>query len=352
MAKIEATDRSDAVLLGTRRHSSTSGLGTEERYNMRFNLYASELGYIKGPSFVGITEWDAGTFPSCRAEDYQQFVEILTNGQNDTISVRAEFGGSSGTEDNIFVKSPGISVDYPDFHGCIIKDVVLRITNIVIDHSTPGWTYFTWDVTWEIWGLQREPDLNRDGKVCLPDFSIFSSAWDSQEGDANWNQLCDMALPPDNKIDELDLSVFCSKWLYGCYGDFEEDFETGDFSRYPWLHLGNSGWQIVTDTVMEGIYSAKSGSITDSQESTLEIDVDVQGTQITFYKKVSSESNYDYLHFYINDVEQASWSGESDWAEVSFPVTEGVHTFKWSYTKDFIVSTGGDCAWIDQIRIN
>jgi len=70
---------------------------------------------------------------------------------------------------------------------------------------------------------------------------------------------------------------------------------------------------------------------------------------ITFYRKVSSESGCDYLRFYIDGVEKGDWSGEEDWGEASFSVTEGTRTFEWTYSKDGSVSEGDDTAWIDDI---
>lgn len=350
-ARIEATDRSDADLLGTISDDGWCGLGTDERYNMRFNLFASAVGLLKGPAFVGISEWDVGTFPSVPAEDYPQFVEILTNGLDDNITRYAEYGGNIYPESDMFTKSPGIAEGYPDFYGCIITDIVLKLDNIIIDHSTPGWTYFTWDVTWEIWGIQKSTDINRDGKVNLLDFSILASAWYSQAGQPNWNPLCDIYLPEDNQINFYDVQRFCSDWLYGSSFALQENFETGDFSLYPWQHLGDAAWNITTDSVIEGTYAAKSGAITHNQESILQIEVDAHGEQVSFYKKVSSEEHFDYLRFYIDGVKKAEWSGESWWSPQSFPVTPGIHTFKWSYEKDGSISTGSDCAWLDLIII-
>ncbi|UCC99004.1 MAG: hypothetical protein JSW66_03785, partial [Phycisphaerales bacterium] len=71
--------------------------------------------------------------------------------------------------------------------------------------------------------------------------------------------------------------------------------------------------------------------------------------QINFYYKVSSESGFDYLRFYIDDEEMGKWSGEKDWAEVSFAVSEGRRTFRWEYSKDGSDSDGDDTAWIDDI---
>jgi hypothetical protein len=129
-----------------------------------------------------------------------------------------------------------------------------------------------------------------------------------------------------------------------------EDFETGDFSAYEWSFNGDAEWVIDDATYYEGSYSAKSGSIVDEQTSSLVISINVTtDDQISFYRKVSSESNYDYLRFYIDGVQIDEWSGEVDWEEVSFPITAGEHTFTWSYEKDYSVSNGDDCAWVDYI---
>ncbi len=129
-----------------------------------------------------------------------------------------------------------------------------------------------------------------------------------------------------------------------------ENFEGGNFLTFPWEMSGDQPW-IVDDTVaFEGNDSARSGVITDNQTSTLSITVDVLAAgDIGFEYKVSSESGYDYLHFYIDGVEQASWSGEVDWSHASYPVDAGTHTFTWSYTKDSSVSSGADAAWIDYV---
>jgi hypothetical protein len=70
---------------------------------------------------------------------------------------------------------------------------------------------------------------------------------------------------------------------------------------------------------------------------------------ISFFRKVSSESGWDYLRFFIDGTQQEQWSGDIPWAEVSYFVAAGVHEFKWVYYKDGSVSTGSDCAWVDYI---
>jgi len=348
---IEAQDRTDAMLLGWINHSSTCGKGAEDYYSMRFEMRLGGYWDLFGPSFYGVTEWDEGSYLQMEATDLPEAVNYLTNGVDESLRVLAEFSLKGNVESDTIVKSPGIAEGYPDFYGCIITDFVLKLDNIIIDHSTPDWTYFTWDVTWEIWGFEKSADLNRDGKVNFLDFSILASAWNSQAGQPHWNPICDIYLPENNQINLYDLQQFCSNWLYGCSTGFEENFETGDFSLYDWQHSGDANWNIVSDIVYEGTYAAKSGVITHNEQSTLQVEIDVDGEYISFFKKVSSESSYDYLRFYIDDVEQNKWSGELGWSQESFPVTPGPHTFKWSYTKDISVSTGSDCAWLDQIKV-
>ncbi|UCC98477.1 MAG: hypothetical protein JSW66_01020 [Phycisphaerales bacterium] len=132
-------------------------------------------------------------------------------------------------------------------------------------------------------------------------------------------------------------------------GDPTEGFETNDFSKYPWVLAGDEDWSITRQEEHSGVYCAKSGAIGSDESTSLQVTLDCATGTITFYRKVSSESGFDSLRFSIDGVEQDEWSGEEDWAEVSFPVTEGERTFEWTYSKDGSVSEGRDTAWIDDI---
>ena len=95
--------------------------------------------------------------------------------------------------------------------------------------------------------------------------------------------------------------------------------------------------------------SARSGTISHNQTSTLTLVLNyASGGSIAFDYKVDSESSFDYLRFYIDGVQQQSWSGSSS-GPVSYAVGAGTHTFEWSYSKDGSVNTGSDAAWIDDI---
>jgi hypothetical protein len=75
---------------------------------------------------------------------------------------------------------------------------------------------------------------------------------------------------------------------------------------------------------------------------------------ISFFRKVSCEDdpyndNYDWMGFFIDDVEIARWDGEYGWGRVAYPVTAGPQTFKWVFSKDYSVASGQDAAWIDNV---
>jgi hypothetical protein len=118
---------------------------------------------------------------------------------------------------------------------------------------------------------------------------------------------------------------------------------------------GTQPWEITSEIIFEGIYSARSGIIGNEQTSEISIEMNVAtNDSISFYRKVSCEddpynNNWDWLGFFIDEVEMERWDGEYDWQKAAYPVTAGVHTLKWIYYKDYSVSSGQDAAWIDNI---
>ncbi len=129
-----------------------------------------------------------------------------------------------------------------------------------------------------------------------------------------------------------------------------EDFETGDMTAFEWVSEGNEAWTMCSEAPYEGSWCVKSGIIGDGEISELKINVMVmQDSPISFYRKVSSEQNYDFLKFYMDDTKLGEWSGELPWGLVNIPISEGYHTLRWVYEKDFSLSTGADMAWVDYI---
>ena len=150
----------------------------------------------------------------------------------------------------------------------------------------------------------------------------------------------------------LDMGVqMINQGLIIPVGAVMEGFETGDFSSFAWQNTSPTPWTIVSNESFNGSYSAKSGSIGNNTSTELSLSMEVlsEGV-ISFYRKVSSESGYDKLKFYIDGEEMGSWSGNVSWAQVSYDVSVGSRTFKWSYEKDVSLTGGSDSAWIDDIR--
>jgi PKD repeat protein/beta-lactamase superfamily II metal-dependent hydrolase len=115
---------------------------------------------------------------------------------------------------------------------------------------------------------------------------------------------------------------------------------------------GSANWAKVTDVYYYGGDSAKSGTITHSQATTIETSITVASSKdVKFYWKVSSESGYDFLTFYIDGVQKNQISGTVDWTQVSNTIATGTHTLKWTYSKDSSVSSGSDCGWVDKLEL-
>ena len=133
-------------------------------------------------------------------------------------------------------------------------------------------------------------------------------------------------------------------------GAVTEDWETNDFSNMAWQNTSSIPWTITTSNPYEGSYCAKSGAIGHNSNTTLRItDTATVADTLSFYYKVSSEQTYDKLIFKIDGQTKGEWSGVVGWSRAAYPVSEGPHTYTWTYSKDYYGTYGSDCAYIDAI---
>ncbi|MCD4789591.1 MAG: T9SS type A sorting domain-containing protein, partial [Bacteroidales bacterium] len=154
-----------------------------------------------------------------------------------------------------------------------------------------------------------------------------------------------------------NLHYFVESGSYNAQKDFTtsiglliEDWETGDMSQYEWQTGGDASWFVSQQNPYEGIYCAQSGDIDNNQSSWLSLEYEVlYDDSISFWFKVSSESDEDFLQFYIDSTMQEQWSGEVGWQKVAYAISEGTHIFEWVYDKNWNTSIGSDCTWIDFI---
>ncbi|MFA5420234.1 MAG: C25 family cysteine peptidase, partial [Bacteroidales bacterium] len=129
-----------------------------------------------------------------------------------------------------------------------------------------------------------------------------------------------------------------------------EDFESGDFTKFEWQPGGDQPWTVSGTNPLAGNFSAKSGAIGDDQLSQLIIELEVAATDnLSFWRKVSSEPDYDFLRFYVDGGILGEWSGEDSWNEENYSLASGTHTLQWAYEKDINNVEGDDAAWLDNI---
>lgn len=163
---------------------------------------------------------------------------------------------------------------------------------------------------------------------------------------------------PDGTTVRFDLDISAGNYssitsFYETIGNIHEGFETRNFTKFSWNHGSNYGWEIDTTEAYAGDASAVSGLPYDEHNGISILSISMKTLKddtLSFYRKVNSEADYDYLRFFIDNQLEDEWAGFLDWKRYSYFVPAGDHVFKWTYEKDQYVSSGQDKAWIDDIR--
>jgi carboxypeptidase D len=135
---------------------------------------------------------------------------------------------------------------------------------------------------------------------------------------------------------------------YGQTQNVNDGFESGTFDP-AYTTGGNQPWFITTSSAHSGSRSARAGAITHSQLSWLKRSA--TGGPLSFWYRVSSQSNYDWFNFYIDDTRVVHRSGTVSWTSYSTTLTAGPHELKWEYVKDQSTSSGSDTVWIDDLSL-
>jgi hypothetical protein len=139
------------------------------------------------------------------------------------------------------------------------------------------------------------------------------------------------------------------------------DFKTGDLSQGVWTNDATYPWFVTTDGNPNGdSYCMKSGnggvtfgSNNNWSYSNISSTIFFEGGgTISFRARISSETNYDYGYFYIDDVQQFEISGDGGWIDYSYAVNAGYHTFRWTYKKDWKDDRNDDSFYVDNIIIS
>ena len=115
-----------------------------------------------------------------------------------------------------------------------------------------------------------------------------------------------------------------------------------------WTCGGNVPWLYQTDVTHDGIDAATCGSITNGQESWMQLSVTGPGT-LTHWKKLSSLNGRDFFEITVDGTKQTG-SGTFQWLQQTNIFGAGTHTIRWRFYKSATgtnVLSGG--AYIDQV---
>jgi len=117
-----------------------------------------------------------------------------------------------------------------------------------------------------------------------------------------------------------------------------------------WYTGSNYPWFVETTYTHDGAHAVQSGPLSDEQQSRIYTTAAGGPGTLTFWWRVSSETNFDFLSFYIDNQLQERISGtNSPWINCTYSITNGSHEIKWVYSKDESVSVGVDAGWLDEV---
>ena len=129
------------------------------------------------------------------------------------------------------------------------------------------------------------------------------------------------------------------------------DFESSNFAPLYWQHSGNANWHADASKSIDGLYSVRSGDVSQGQHSNLTTTVHANGQPVSFYLATEGLSGIDVVIFSIDGVVQQQWSGKQEFTYVEFPLSAGKHQLSWQYqtSSTQIVEVNG--AWLDHLSI-
>ncbi len=124
-----------------------------------------------------------------------------------------------------------------------------------------------------------------------------------------------------------------------------------DSAELPWITSGSVGytfWHGQDDDWYYGGSAGRAGCISHNETTGAGVYVDGPG-ELSFYWKVSSEENADWLVFYINGIPQNQISGQIDWTQMVYSLEPGGYNLEWVYEKNPAVSSYNDTAYLDYV---
>ncbi|MBI5383838.1 MAG: hypothetical protein HZA90_04035 [Verrucomicrobia bacterium] len=115
-----------------------------------------------------------------------------------------------------------------------------------------------------------------------------------------------------------------------------------------WTNNGTISWFGQTNTMHDRVDAAQSGVIGDGQQSVLQTTVVGPGL-LSFWWRVSSEQNQDFLEFHLGDTVPLRVSGFTLWEQRFVSIPAGEQVVQWVYSKNGSLTGGDDAGWVDEV---
>ena len=132
------------------------------------------------------------------------------------------------------------------------------------------------------------------------------------------------------------------------YFDYYHTFESAVNGGDTFLPFNNDyeyPWYAMYDYVT----SSNWGEGSSASCFTLELHMQ-QGETLSFRYRSSSEQNYDFFRFYVDDVQNVQTSGNTSWTTYTFTATTTkTYVFKWAFEKDSYVDSYDDAAYVKDV---
>lgn len=237
-----------------------------------------------------------------------------------------------------------------DWANNIPTDIILSNNSINENVSvwTLIWTLSTVDL--DVWDTHT--------------YSLVSWLWDTDNiyFSIVWNNLY-IQKSPDYEIKNIyNIRIQTDDWNWW---QFQKQLQINilnlpeainsivDFEDWLWKYVVTSwNWIRASNSVYEWTYSFESDNwwIPNTQSCFEVTNTFAWEGTIDFKYRVSSQSWWDFLRFFINNVEQQSWSWDIPWSTFTkTDVTAWTHVYKWCYIKDWATNSLLDRAFIDYI---
>ena len=172
-----------------------------------------------------------------------------------------------------------------------------------------------------------------DGAVAIPD--TWAEIPDGLFKDCDW--LKSVTIP--SSVKKVAANAFA-----GCDGVTNVVLHGGtSVSRTE--PLAGTAWIKESET-LNGDKVYKSNTIGHNQSTVIEFEIPEGMERLIFSWKVGSEQGYDWLTWYLDDVQKDRISGSSGWTTLTNELDGVKHRLKFVYSKDDWTSTSPDCGWV------